>query len=666
MSAPVSRTESELERLFDLSIDAMCVAGFDGYLRAVNAALIQLLGYTHEELLTRPFMDMVYPGDVERVNAVLAELAAGRDVMFFESRVIRGDGTVRWVEWSTRPQPKERVFYVIGRDITDRRATHEAQAALRRVATLVAHGAQPNDVFSAVTEEVGRLFGSNSAAVIRFDDADEEPALVFVGVSKYAESVIPIGTRWRLDDTQVSSKVYLTGRSARVDTMDLSSPGARAAKLAGKRLGVVSSVASPITVEGRLWGTATAAAREPLPPDAEEKLEKFTELVATAVANAESQAALAQLAEEQAALQRVATLVAQDAHAAVLFAAVANEVAALFRTGLSSLARFEGDEITAVGSSNEGLMAVGTHYGDAPTASRQVQRTGRPARVEGIDWSNVRDAIGAAASRLGVVSTVATPIIVGATAWGSLAIASTENLLPHDTEARLEKFADLVATAVANAEKSAELAASRRRIVAASDEARRRIERDLHDGVQQQLVSLSLELRRRAADAPAGNELKEQLASASDEIDVILNGLVEIARGIHPAILAKGGLEAALKTLARRSAVPVELDARIDVELPDEVEVAAYYVVSEALTNVAKYASASEAKVEVKAMGGTLRLAVCDDGVGGAELGRGSGLIGLQDRVEALGGTIAVESTPGSGTCLMATLPLRSDRVTGS
>jgi signal transduction histidine kinase len=183
----------------------------------------------------------------------------------------------------------------------------------------------------------------------------------------------------------------------------------------------------------------------------------------------------------------------------------------------------------------------------------------------------------------------------------------------------------------------------------------------LHDGVQQQLVSLGLKLGVMRADPPTGDALKEQLAGVTQDVGSVLDALVEIARGIHPAILAQGGLAAALKALARRSAVPVELHARIEGPLPDEVEVAAYYAAAEALTNTAKHARASVVHMDVTTDDGTLTLMVRDDGVGGVDLGKGSGLVGLQDRVEALGGTITIDSSPGSGTCVVVTLPMATE-----
>jgi signal transduction histidine kinase len=263
---------------------------------------------------------------------------------------------------------------------------------------------------------------------------------------------------------------------------------------------------------------------------------------------------------------------------------------------------------------------------------------------------------------VGLRSGVATPIIVQGRLWGVMVAASLdEQPLAPDTEARLASFTELVATAIANAESRSALDASRARIVAAFDEARRRIERDLHDGAQQRLVSLGLTLRAaQTAVPPKLGELGSELANVAEGLTNVVDELRELASGIHPAILAKGGLGSALRTLARRSTVPVELDVQAQDRLPEPVEVATYYVVSEALTNAAKHAQASVVQVEVAAVGGVLRLGVRDDGVGGADPTRGSGLVGLKDRVEALGGTITVQSPPGAGTALQVDLPLDS------
>jgi signal transduction histidine kinase len=232
--------------------------------------------------------------------------------------------------------------------------------------------------------------------------------------------------------------------------------------------------------------------------------------------------------------------------------------------------------------------------------------------------------------------------------------------LPPDTESRIVAFAELVATAIANAEARTELAASRARVVATADETRRRLERNLHDGAQQRLVSLALELRAAEATVASaeGGDLELELSRIGQELDGVLEDLRKISRGLHPAILSEAGLKPALKALARRSAVPVELDVRVEARLPESIEVAAYYVVSEGLTNAVKHANASFAKVDVEAVEGNVRLSIRDDGRGGADPARGSGLIGLKDRVEAQGGTISVVSPPDEGTRLQVNLPV--------
>jgi signal transduction histidine kinase len=286
-----------------------------------------------------------------------------------------------------------------------------------------------------------------------------------------------------------------------------------------------------------------------------------------------------------------------------------------------------------------------------------VLQTARPARID--DFSVATDPIGVAVREAGYKSAIGSPIVVEGHLWGAISAASTEGPMPPGSEARLASFTELVATAIANAEGSAELAASRRRIVAAADETRRRIERDLHDGLQQRLVSLALQLR--AAQAVAPPDL-EELVGELDDVVLGLNGTVdelrEYARGIHPAILAEGGLAPALKSLVRRSALPVELDVRAERRLPESIEVAAYYVVSEALANAAKHAEASSVAADVEATDDVLRVFVRDDGVGGADLGRGSGLVGLRDRVEALGGRLTLHSKPDAGTSVEVELPL--------
>jgi signal transduction histidine kinase len=240
-----------------------------------------------------------------------------------------------------------------------------------------------------------------------------------------------------------------------------------------------------------------------------------------------------------------------------------------------------------------------------------------------------------------------------------IVVSTRDEPLPAGIEARLAGFTELAATAIANAEAQAALTASRARIVAAADQARRRIERDLHDGAQQRLVSLALQLRGVQADVPPGaGELAQRLEGVVTEVTGVLEELRELARGLHPAVLSESGLGPALRALARRSAVPVSVDVQVAGRLPEPVETAAYYVVSEALTNAAKHAHASAAEVEVAAGDGVLQVRVRDDGSGGADFGHGSGLVGLKDRIEALGGRIWLHSPPGAGTVVQIVLPV--------
>jgi signal transduction histidine kinase len=375
-----------------------------------------------------------------------------------------------------------------------------------------------------------------------------------------------------------------------------------------------------------------------------------------------SRVELSRLAEEQAVLRRVAALVARGAPPAEVFEVVTGEVGRLIAADAAGLSRYETDGmIASLGSwSRTGRdLPAGTRFPLVPgTVAWSVFEQRRPGRID--NYEGVRGSAPAAAREAGWRSSVGTPIVVEGRLWGVLAVASkTERPLPLDTERRLAEFAELVTTAIANAETRAELHASRARIVATADATRRRIERDLHDGAQQQLVSLALELR--AAQAATPPELREHQADLSrivDGLTSVSEGLREIARGIHPAALAEGGLQAALKMLARRAPLPVELDVRFKGRLPEAVEVAAYYVVSEGLTNAVKHARAATVRVRLEARGRILDVAVQDEGLGGANPARGSGLLGLKDRAEALGGTISLQSARGAGTRLHVELPI--------
>jgi PAS domain S-box-containing protein len=460
------RAERLVDDIFDLSLDLLCVAGLDGWFKRVNPAFEQTLGYTARELLSRPLLEFVHPEDRQATHDAVAALEGGAELGRFENRYLRSDGDVRWLQWSARALPERGLIYAAARDVTDNRVLANEQAALRRVATLVAEGHDPADLFEAVAVEVGQLLDADATRLLRY--AHDGTASVVAGYGA-SDPAFDVGARLTVDRSQ-----------------SLLEAAAGAA------------VAAPVVVSGRTWG--------------------------------------------------------------VILAAFAN-----------------------------------------------------------------RDAVRA------------------------------------DTEARMAQFTELVATAVANAQSSAELTASRRRIVETADETRRRIERDLHDGAQQRLVYtiVTLKLARGKLEdggGPAAELVGEGLAHAEQAIAEIR----ELARGIHPAILTDRGLVDALEALSKRSPVPVTLEAHLDRRLPAPVEVTVYYVVSEALTNAAKHAQAMRVQVILGERDGELRLRISDDGVGGADLSAGSGLVGLRDRVEAGGGTLRVESPAGRGTRLDVVLPLRT------
>ena len=537
---------------------------------------------------------------------------------------------------------------------TELRALAGEQEALRRVATVVARAGATADVFEAVTREVGLQCDAELARMERFEPDDTVTAIA--AWSRGGEARLAVGTRFALEGASIAAQVHETGRPARVDSF-VGASGAIARE--AQELGIRSSVGCPIVVGGRTWGViAASATREAgFPPDTESRIAEFTELVATAIANAEAREELRRVADEQTALRRVATLVARAAPPPVVFATVTEEVHRLLSADITALIRFDGDTVTVVARwperSNPLPAGVRNSLTEGPL-TRLLLDTGAPARVDPYPETS------ATAVQFGIRSAVGAPITVEGRMWGGISVVSTgDESPPPGTEERLGGFAELVGTAIANAASQVELRASRARVVATADETRRRIERDLHDGAQQRLISVALQVRGAQAAVPP--EVDATLEAIVAEIEDVLEELQEMARGIHPTVLSRGGLAPALKALARRSIVPVELDLRTDGRLPQPIEVGAYYVVSEALTNAAKHARARSVTVEVEALDGVLRVCVRDDGVGGADLTRGSGLVGLKDRAEALGGQIAVESSPDAGTAVRVELPLSGE-----
>jgi PAS domain S-box-containing protein len=470
------RAERQVDDIFDLSLDLLCVAGLDGYYKRVNPAFEHTLGYAAAELLSRPILDFVHPDDREPTAAMVGALSEGRHISDFENRYVRADGSVRWLQWNTRAMPEKGLMYAAGRDVTENRMLSNEHAALRRVATLVAQGHDAEELFEAVAVEVGQLLSADATRLLRYR---EDGGVSVVGSYGASDAEIGIGPQLSFDHGEACG----CGRHAQ-------SPS--------------PSVAAPIVVSGRPWGAIVAAWKHP-------------------------------------------------------------------------------------------DMAGG------------------------------------------------------------------------DTEVRIAQFTELVATAVANAESGAELAASRRRIVTTADAARRQIERNLHDGAQQRLVSTVVGLklvRKKLGDSggPLAELVEETLTNAERGMDEVR----ELARGIHPRILSSGGLGPALETLARRSHLPVTVDVQTDARWPENVEVTAYYIASEALTNALRHAHASQVRITVESDDRRLMLTVGDDGVGGADASRGSGLIGLHDRVAALGGVLAVHSRPGSGTVLTAEIPVSAPTSAGA
>ncbi|MFC4999493.1 GAF domain-containing sensor histidine kinase [Dactylosporangium cerinum] len=534
------------------------------------------------------------------------------------------------------------------RDPDELRWLADEHAALRRLTTLIAQGSPPASVFAVVAEEVGRLLAAEATVVARYDS----DSAVAIGSWSRTSDLLATGVRMPLNGRNVVTRVFETRRPARIDRFSAHDSGAATATMHGPRMR--SAVGAPITVEGRLWGMlAVWSPREAaFPAGTEDRLADFAELTSTAIANAEARNNLRRVADEQGALRQVATLIASGAASDLVFAAVAEEVGALFNSDVTVILRFEPDgEASVMGGHGFAYIEPGVRRKlDCRHAQTLIRETGRAARfdIDDLTSTSLPDTVRAE----GVCSAVDVPIWVEGRIWGTIGVASRSDRLPSDTEQRMLEYTGLIAQAIANAEARSELAESRARLVASADNTRRRIERDLHDGAQQRLVSLGLQVR--AAQAEFSAELENIAAGLTGALD----DLREIARGIHPAILTQSGLAPALKALARRSSLPVELDVRTPARLPEPVEVTAYYVVAEALTNVAKHARASTATVTLETTDEVLRISVRDDGIGGANLTGGTGLIGLKDRVDPLGGRISLDSPPGAGTTLRAELPL--------
>jgi PAS domain S-box-containing protein len=814
------RVEREAERIFEMSPALLAVAGFDGYLRDFNPAF-ELFGYSREELLSRPWIEFAHPDDRERMMQAAAALERGADVVELENRVVCRDGSVRWVQWSTRVVAEEGLFYAAGQDITENRRGAVEQAALRRVATLVARETPPDDLLAAVAREVGEVLGVDATHLGRFD-----PDGTVVSVAQWGSYAgVPIGARFTLEGDSVSARVLRSGRPARMDGYsDAAGPVAATVREIGIRFsigvpislegrswgvmivstrsaepfaaevesrledftellataisnasahdrlrqladeqaalrrvatlvaqqtpqaelftaiaaeigellgvdaiemiryeegrfaaaaagwgrlvravpdgtrellggrnvtslvfrtqhaarlddygdvsgsigarvsagGVRSAVGTPIFVDGRLWGAMIAASthKERLPPDTEARIGQFTELMATAIANAEARAEAARLAAEQAGLRRVATLVAQGASARAVFDAVTAEVKELLEAEAVVLARYDEDALVVLATcATRTDLEVGQRVPmDATSLSTLVRRTGRSARRDDLPQGD--SAIAEILQRTGVRSRVVTPVVVEGRTWGVLAASWREGSPPPEgTEQRMTSFAALLDTAIANADSRDQLTASRARVLASADDARRRVVRDLHDGAQQRLVHsiVTLKLARQALHdqrPDADGLVTEALGYAEGAIA----DLRELSHGILPVGLMRGGLSPAVDALVSRLELPVDVDVSTG-RLSRDIEASAYFIVAEALTNVVKHARATRAVVRAAVDDHSLYIEVRDDGAGGAD-SEGLGLVGIADRVDALGGELRIENGDRGGTVVLARVPL--------
>lgn len=531
----------------------------------------------------------------------------------------------------------------------------EEQAALRRVAELAAGGVSAPQVLRAIVAEGARLFEGATVCVVQGGPA---------GTWRRVEAGDgPAGgeppTFRPADEDTLARRVLATGRPAAVED-DGDAPSA--ARPGGERFLWASGV--PVRVEGETWGVIVATGgRRSLPSGTEDRLTQFAQVAATALTGARSRDALDRLAGEQAALRRVAELVARGAALDEVFDAVATEASNLLGKSATTLYRYHGGDIATVVATCRSPVPIGLQTPtDGDTAGARLLRARRPLRFPSLDGTGSAEL----ARALGVGALVIVPITVEGRIWGGLSTTTPGPAPALDAEERLVEFAELAAAAIANAENKAKLRASRARVVATADETRQRLQRDVHDGAQQRLVQTVLTLRLGLDAAARGDETTGLIEEALDHAERAMVELREILHGILPASLSRGGLRDGLESLITGLTVPVDLDASSlsQERLPVELEVTAYFVVAEALTNVVKHAAATRAGVTVERTAGLLTIEVVDDGVGGADPRAGmGGLTGLSDRVDAMDGTLLISSPAGRGTTIRVALPVPDVRV---
>jgi PAS domain S-box-containing protein len=581
----VPPSESELKRFFDLGLDLLVILGFDGYFTQVNPAAERILGYSRRDLLSRPFPEFLHADDVQRTIDAFADVRSGNDVLGFENRYRCADGAVRWIQWNSWTVPEQGLVYAVGRDVTDRRRAdaelREAQrmveasraelrvlaaeqAALRRVATLVAKAVPSSELFDAVVREVGTLLGTDFSGLVCFEDDAVVPVATWAAVGELP----PVPPSWPMHPGDPVARIAETSQPVRWE--DMTAIGGPLAVFI-RETGVRSAVTCPIVVQGRVWGALGVSSKRAgsLPADTESRLAQFTDLVGTAFANAEARAEVARLAREQAALRRVATLVARERPPEEVFASVAEEVGRVLGVADTVIWRYEPDRTATV-------VAVWTEHGSAPlrlgarmrpggrNVASLVLASGRPARID--DFSTASGPIGERMHAAGIGSAVGAPIVVEGRIWGAMIAATRESgPLPNDTESRIEKFTELVATAISNMQARSDLAASRARIVAATDEERRRVVRDLHDGAQQRLVHAVITLKQARSALQNDQQAVPRLVSeALDHAERATAELRELAHGILPTVLTSGGLRAGVQALTSRMPLPVKNGVSVD------------------------------------------------------------------------------------------------------
>jgi signal transduction histidine kinase/putative methionine-R-sulfoxide reductase with GAF domain len=518
----------------------------------------------------------------------------------------------------------------------------EEQAALRRVAELAASGEPYASVLRSIVVEASLLFDEAVVGLGQFGPSGTwervDVSTELVGDLR-AQGVSP-------EEDVVAQNVLATSRPARIEDDDPSAGGRVVDDKMLRGCGV------PVVVEGRTWGAMIATSRQrPLPWGTEDRLAHFAHVAATAVTGAQSRDALSRLARDQAALRRVAELIARGASLDEVFDAVATEASNILGGTAVGLFRYDPDGLATVVAQRHSPVPVGMRIPSHSVGVRASRQTVRFATLAGTPYAQL-------GLNFAVESLVAVPITVEGQIWGGLALTTPRVPPSADAEDRLREFAELAAAAVANGENRAKLRASRARLVVTADETRQRLQRDVHDGAQQRLVQTVLSLKLGLDMAARGEDPVELMREALQSAERATVELRDLVHGILPASLSRGGLRTGVRSLIAGlpGAVDLDVSALPDQRQPAELEVTAYFIVAEALTNVVKHAGATRARVTLAADADELTIEVVDDGRGGADP-HGNGLTGLADRVDALNGSLVLTSPLGGGTRVHVSLP---------